>query len=156
MPIESIIIYSLALICVLLVLWIIRLEWRLKKLLGGKDSRSFVTAVHAIHRELKDTDAFKKDMLGVIENMENRLRKTVRGVETIRYNPFQGTGSGGNQSFATALINEEGDGVVISSLYSRDRTNVFSKPVKRHSSPFELSDEERHVLQEARKRISSR
>lgn len=154
MPVESIIIYSLASICVLLVLWIIRLEWRLKKLLGGRDSRSLVNAVHAIHRELADTDTFKKDMLRVIDNMEGRLRKTVRGVETVRYNPFKGTGSGGNQSFATAFIDEEGDGVVISSLYSRDRTSIFSKPVKRHSSEFELSDEEKHVLEEAKRRIN--
>lgn len=154
MPLESIIIYSLASICVLLVLWIIRLEWRLKKLLGGRDARSLINAVQAIHRELADTNTFKKDVAKVIENMERRLRKTVRGVETVRFNPFQGTGSGGNQSFATAFIDEDGDGVVISSLYSRDRTSVFSKPVKRHVSEFELSDEERQVLKEAKRRIN--
>src|SRR6185369_3846142 len=75
-----------------------------------------------------------------IDAIELRLKKSIRGVETIRFNPFKD--SGGNHSFATALISEEGDGVVISSLYARDRVNIFAKPIKKHVSDFELTGEE--------------
>jgi hypothetical protein len=60
---------------------------------------------------------------------------------------------GGNQSFATAFLNEDGDGVVISSLYSREHTSVFAKPVKKHSSEHEMSNEEKEAMEEARKNL---
>lgn len=153
MDLSSIIIYSLASICVLLVLWIMRLEWRLRKLLGGRDARSLIKAVDVMHKELEKTDMFKKEMALVLDDVEKRLRKSIRSVETIRFNPFKGDGSGGNQSFATALIDQDGNGVVFSSLYSRDRTSVFSKPLKQHASEFELSEEEKKVIKEAQRRI---
>lgn len=81
-----------------------------------------------------------------LETVERRLRKSVQSVHTVRFNPFKGTGAGGNQSFATAFLNEHGDGVVISSLYSRDHVSVFSKPVKKHASEYEFSNEEKEAL----------
>jgi len=70
-------------------------------------------------------------------------------VETIRFNPFKGNGSGGNQSFSTAFVNEEGDGVVISSLYSREHISVFAKPIKKMSSEYEMTKEEKDSLEKA-------
>ena len=66
----------------------------------------------------------------------------------MRFNPFPDQGS--NQSFAIGMLNEEGDGVVFSSLYSRDRMSVFAKPIKNNKSEYELSDEERKVLDRAK------
>ncbi len=84
------------------------------------------------------------------QTIDKKLSRTVSGNETVRFNPFQGAGLGGNQSFATALINAEGDGVVISSLYSRDRVSIFSKPIKKFSSEYELTAEEKEALQKAK------
>ncbi len=68
-------------------------------------------------------------------------------METIRFNPFPDQGS--NQSFAIGMLNEDGDGVVISSLYSRDRMSIFAKPVKDKKSTYELSTEEKEALRKA-------
>ncbi len=80
--------------------------------------------------------------------INSKLKKSIRGVETIRFNPFPDQGS--NQSFAIGMLNEEGDGIVLSSLYSRERMSVFAKPIKEHKSEYELSAEEKHVLDKAR------
>ena len=55
------------------------------------------------------------------------------------------------QSFAVALLSENGDGAVLSSLYARDRMSVFAKPVKNFSSEFEMTEEEKEVLARARR-----
>jgi hypothetical protein len=70
----------------------------------------------------------------------------VQAVETIRFNPFKGIGEGGSQSFSTSFLSESGKGVVISSLYSRDRVSVFSKPLDKFESTFELTPEEKDVI----------
>ncbi len=69
-------------------------------------------------------------------------------METIRFNPFPDQGS--NQSFAVGMLDEDGDGVVFSSLYSRERMSIFAKPIKNGKSEYELTAEEKNVLDKAR------
>jgi len=69
-------------------------------------------------------------------------------VGLVRYNPFNETG--GDQSFAVALLNEEGDGVVISSLHARDLTRIYGKPVKAgKAGAYEFSEEEKQAVGKA-------
>ena len=80
--------------------------------------------------------------------VNKKLKKSVRGLETIRFNPFPDQGS--NQSFAVGMLNEEGNGVVFSSLYSRERMSIFAKPVKNGKSEYELTTEEKEVLKKGK------
>ncbi len=138
--------YGLVVCIVILVGWIIRLEIRIKRLLVGKNSKSLEDSILAGHANLEKLNEFQKEALTHFTNVEKRLNRSIQAVETIRFNPFKGTGEGGNQSFSTAFLNETGSGVVISSLYSRDRVSIFSKPLEKFGSGFELTDEEKEVI----------
>jgi hypothetical protein len=48
------------------------------------------------------------------------------------------------------MLNEEGDGLVMSSLYSRERMSIFAKPIKAGKSTYELTAEEKEALEKAR------
>lgn len=104
-------------------------------------------------KELDNLTEFKDRAEEYHKLVEQRLRKSVQSIETKRFNPFKGTGSGGNQSFASAFINENGDGLILSSLYSSDRMSVFAKPVQGFISSFELTEEEQAALEDAKKRV---
>ena len=147
--------YILVGLIVLLALWVMMLEMRVKKLLVGKDAKSLEDSFVNMKKDLEDYAQFKKDSIEYLKNIEARLKRSLQSVETVRFNPFKGTGSGGNQSFATAFINEKGDGVVISSLYSREHVSVFSKPLKKFESEFEMSEEERNVITKAQENLNS-
>ena len=152
MSFETYSIIAAGAIILLLLIWIIRLEVILKKLLGSKNG----SLDQAIDTLRKDAETFKKHAEKTVEKLEvvdKKLKKTVSGNETVRFNPFKGTGSGSNQSFATALINSDGDGVIISSIYSRDHLSVFSKPLKNLESEYELTPEEKAALQKAKESI---
>ena len=138
-------------IVLILVIWIIRLEVKLKKFLVGTGAKNISDSFVHIDTSLKDLAQFRKELEEYLRSVEKRLRQSIQGVHTVRFNPFKGTGAGGNQSFATAFLNEEGDGVVLSSLYSRDRVSIFSKPLSAYKSEFELTKEERDAIAQARK-----
>ena len=140
----SIIILGLAVI--LLVVWIFILEKRISALLGGKSGASLEDAISANREGLQDLMLFKSAVETELNRINDRIKKKLHGAKTLRFNPFHGTGSGGNQSFATAFLDEQGDGVVISSLYSREKVSVFAKPIKNRTSEFDLTDEEKEVL----------
>lgn len=139
----------IALLVAVLVLlgWIVVLELRLRRFLKGGDGRSLEGTISAHGDALDELDAARRGILSTLEKIDMRMKKKIDGVRTLRFNPFGGTGQGGNQSFASAFLDEDGNGVVISSLYSREKVSVFAKPVVGRKSEFELSDEERAVLQ---------
>ncbi len=139
---------------IVLALWIIRLEMRLKNLLAGKDGKSLEDSILNLRKHIDGLHQFQADSIEYFKNIEMRLKRSIQSVETIRFNPFKGTGSGGNQSFSTTFLSEKGDGVVISSLYSRDHVSVFSKPVKKFVSEFETTQEEKSVIKEAKENLS--
>jgi len=72
----------------------------------------------------------------------------VQKLGIVRYNPYNDTG--GDQSFAIALLDAKGSGVVISSLHNRSGTRVYSKSVaggEEDTHPF--SEEEREAIKRA-------
>lgn len=145
--------YGLISCIVILVGWIVRLEIKIWRLLRGKDAKSLEDSIVSAHNNLDKLNEFQKESVLYFINIEKRLNRSIQAVETIRFNPFKGTGEGGSQSFSTSFLNEKGDGVVLSSLYSRDRVSVFSKPLVKFESTFELTDEEKEVVTGAKKNL---
>ena len=65
----------------------------------------------------------------------------------LRFNPFRNTG--GAQSFALAIVDGKGDGVVISSLHARENTRIYAKPLHQWTSEHTLTDEEQEAITRA-------
>lgn len=152
MPLDSFtILYIAAGIVLVLLLWIIRLEWKVYNLLKGQSGRSLEASFVATKKSVDGLERYRRELEQYLSGVEERLRRSIQGVSTIRFNPFKGGGTGGNQSFAVSLLDEKGDGVVFSSLYARDRMSVFAKPIKDGVSEFELTAEEKEVIEKAKK-----
>lgn len=129
-------------------IWIFITEKRLKRFFLGKKAKDLEDTIVILEQEIKKLNTAKNNFEKDIIIINNKLKKSVRGLETIRFNPFPDQGS--NQSFAIGMLNEEGDGLVISSLYSRERMSIFAKPVKGGESPYELTTEEKEALIKAK------
>ena len=140
---------SLAVLVLLgLVIWL----WlRLRRFLVSVDARNIDDSLQSVSSELGELKTFRDELEKYLATVEKRLKKSVQSVHTVRFNPWSGTGEGGAQSFATAFLDENGDGVVISSLYARDHVSIFGKPLKKHSSEHELSKEEQKAVEEAKR-----
>lgn len=143
----------LIILTIVLLVLVIHMKVKLRHFLIGIDSANIKDSLTFVGSSLKELERFHKEMEEYLTSVEKRLKKSVQSVQTIRFNPFQGQGAGGNQSFATAFLNEEGDGVILSSLYAREHMSVFAKPVKNHQSEHELSGEEKEVLEKARTKL---
>ena len=87
-----------------------------------------------------------------LDELSRRLERASRGhlqrVGFLRFNPFRD--EGGDQSFAVAVTDQEGNGVVISSLHSRDVTRVYGKSLAGWASPYPLTEEEEQAIKKAK------
>jgi len=82
------------------------------------------------------------------DELERLLARDVHRIGFVRYNAFDDVGS--DQSFTLALLNSEGDGVVITSIFSRTETRTFGKAVRRHVPQQGASKEEQSAIAMAR------
>lgn len=143
----------LIIIVLALIAYIAHLNNKLNNFLIGSGTKNLDESLSSINSSIDELKNFRIELEKYLTTAEKRLKKSVQAVHTVRFNPFKGTGGGGNQSFATAFLNEEGDGVIISSLYSREHVSVYSKPIKNNASEYELSQEEKEALSETKKSL---
>lgn len=106
-------------------------------------------------RRTKELQVFREELERYLKTAEARLSTSIRGIGVVRFNPFQGDGSGGNQSFSAALLDESGSGVVFSALYARGHASTYAKPVVKGSSSFELTAEEREAIGKAKESLAA-
>ena len=88
-----------------------------------------------------------QDFGGRLPPVERRSTVAVQRVGIVRFNPFEDTG--GQQSFAVALLDAKGTGFVIASLHSRQATRVYLKQVTEGKSDTQLGDEEAEAIKQA-------
>jgi len=97
----------------------------------------------------KEHDASIKGIERELASLDRRGGFHLQRVGLVRFNPFNETG--GEQSFSLAILDGHGTGVILTGLHARDRTRVYTKPIAKGESQYELSIEERKALKEALK-----
>jgi len=128
------------------------LSRRITRLMRGGDGKTLEGTIKKLSERTSTLETHAKKTEMALENLDERVQSAVRGVATERFDPFQN--AGGQQSFATALLNEQGDGVVISGIHSRDGVRVYAKEVSAFKSERELSEEEENAIKKAQKNLA--
>lgn len=80
--------------------------------------------------------------------LERALKRDIHRVGFLRYNSFSDVGS--DLSFTLALLNNNGDGVVVTSIYSREETRTYGKAVRKFVPQQGASKEEQSAIAMAR------
>jgi Protein of unknown function (DUF4446) len=145
-----------ALVAIVLVLaaWVITLQIKLNRLIRHYDQifaetghGTFEAAMNRYVGRLDEVDQHVASLAQLCDAVENGLRGTVQRIGIVRFNPFSDTGS--DQSFAVALLDANGTGLVMSSLFNRTTTRLFAKSVVEGRSTYVLTNEEREAIEQA-------
>jgi hypothetical protein len=141
---------TLALVVIVLLLLFISLHLyrKLHIFMRGEDGKTLESTIRTYLNHVDDLKKHDELISKYALDLETRLAQCVRNVTVARFKAFDTNGS--NQSFSIALVNEHGDGVVISSLHHRDRAQMFAKPVKQYESEYDLTEEEQEVINQAK------
>jgi hypothetical protein len=97
---------------------------------------------------LKELDKNFEKLSQELNNLKRESNFAVQKVGVVRFNPFSSVGS--DQSFSVALLDKNDDGLVITSLFSREGNRVYAKPVKASQSDYLLSSEEKSAIEKAK------
>lgn len=131
-----------------------QLKHRIEQLTGGVEGGDLEAVLgehlETVHQVGRDLDELTARMAVV----ESAARHFFSREGLVRFNPFPDTG--GNQSFALALLDESDDGVIVSSLHSRTGTRIYAKAVINGKADTSLSVEEQQAIDEARMKRAPR
>lgn len=118
----------------------------LKSLFPKSENRDIRKKFEEVTKAIEEFKLKVEMLEGKVSEIAKDGTKHVQRVELLRFNPYADTG--GDQSFTVALLDQEGSGVIITSLHARSATRVFAKDVKfGKSGKYRLSKEEEQVLE---------
>lgn len=130
-----------------------RLQRSYDALVAGGEGTSFVDAVRA---QSVATQALRKDVAVLRDDLGTAradLSDALRHVGVVRYDAFGDMG--GRLSFSAALLDDAGDGLVLTSINGRSETRTYAKGVRSGASDLTLSPEETEAIAHATRPGSS-
>lgn len=83
-----------------------------------------------------------------IRGIETKLSFAIQKVGIVRYNAFAEMGS--DLSFSIALLDNFHSGFVLTSIYGREHSSIYAKPIKFGKSTYPLSVEEIQAIDRAK------
>ncbi|CUH95783.1 hypothetical protein P22_1863 [Propionispora sp. 2/2-37] len=123
---------------------------RYRKLMQGVDGSNLEKLLLSHIEEVRDAVQKVDTLTLTCRNLETISRACVQQVGIVRFNAFEDTGS--DLSFAIALLDAQDNGVVISSIFGRNESRTYAKPIIKGKSQYFLTDEEKDALEQAWKK----
>ena len=131
-----------------------RLARRLDRLTRDAQGRSLEAILDAHLDKVYAVAAELDELSARSAIVESNGRRAIQRVGLVRYNPFEETG--GNQSFALALLDADDHGFIITSLHARSGTRIYARALTAGRADSQLSGEEEEALRLARSATGGR
>ena len=135
---------------VLLFQKLFEIQKKVSLLYGGKDSQTEGEFLKDVVRRVMKLEAKTEEFEPRIKILESIGTMSVQKVGFLRFNPFSDTG--GDNSFVLVLLDRENNGVLVSTLYTREGVRIYGKAIEAGKSRHPLSDEEKKALEDALKK----
>ncbi len=144
----SVALVVVAVLVVILAIWqAIQLQAIRKKVDAVPEDGNVIGVLQAVDQRTIANEATIREFTTRVEDLEGRLPYAISYVGVVAYDAFNNIV--GNQSRSIALLNQRGDGLVISLLTSRVDTVFYTKEVRSGSGVEELSPEEQAAVDRA-------
>lgn len=126
-----------------------KLNSRYEKMMKGMDGANIEKLLLEHISEVRQAVAKVDDLSKECSNMQKVLQLCIQKVGIVRFNAFEDTGS--DLSFAVALLDAQNNGFVISSIFGRNESRSYAKPIENGQSNYFLTDEEKQALRQAQR-----
>jgi hypothetical protein len=129
--------------------WIIKVRKTFQVITQGVSKQDLKSILESLLKNSEIENKKVQEILKKIDQLEKASTLNIQKIGLVRFNPFADTG--GDQSFVIALLDGKDNGVVISSLHSRDVTRIYAKPIENSKAiRYELSKEEQEAIKKAK------
>ena len=134
-----------------LVIWLWKELSSLKRLhnemMMGVDGTNLEQTILKCIENTKDVEDECSSLRKENQQISNLLQKAITRMGMVRFTAFEGMGS--DLSYAVAMLDSDNNGVIFSSIFGREESRGYMKPIVDGRSTYALSGEEEQALREA-------
>ena len=124
-----------------------KLETRYRKLMRGVNNKNLEEMVISYLDKIDEVKEENEGMRQMYDALNDKVQICVQKISMVRYKAFSDVGS--DLSFSIALLDGNDNGAVLTSIYGRNESTTYAKPIDKGMSRYDLSEEEKQVLEQA-------
>lgn len=124
-----------------------KLKKRYNLMMKDADKGSLEDMIKGYQRKIDETYVDAKVVLEDLKLLSNQVNHCIQKVGVVRFKAFEDIGS--DLSYSVALLDNKNDGVVITSIFGRNISTSYAKPISKGTSKYALSDEEIYAMNKA-------
>lgn len=138
----------LLLLVLYLLVTVSRLKARYRQMMTGDETgRDFESMLLRHIEETHAVAAENRDLQADNRRISELLDRAVTRVGVVRFRAFEDMGS--DLSYAVALLDAHNNGVVLSSIFGREDSRSYVKPIEAGKSTYPLTAEEDEAIRQA-------
>ncbi|MFA6940032.1 MAG: DUF4446 family protein [Clostridiaceae bacterium] len=123
------------------------LKAKYKKMMRGINGNNLEEVITEYYKKFDNISNQFVKLNGSFSQIDKRISSCIQKTSIKRYKAFENVGS--DLSFSLALLDEKNNGLILTGIYGREESTTYAKPVDSGISRYELSVEEKEVLEEA-------
>ena len=124
------------------------LKKRYDKMMTGEETGTSFEKMMLDHiEEVRRVSAANEKLNEKAKDMDALLNLAITKVGVIRFRAFEDMGS--DLSYAVALLDSNDDGVILSSIFGREDSRSYVKPIEHGKSSYTLTKEEEEAMRKA-------
>lgn len=127
-----------------------RMNRRYRKMMQGMEGANLERLLIDHIEEVRQAMIKIDSVTASYDAIDKTVRHCVQKMGIVRFNAFEDTGS--DLSYAIALLDSKDNGIVLSSIFGRNESRSYAKPVVSGQSSYFLTEEEKQALEQAMKK----
>lgn len=126
--------------------FIFKITAKNKELFSGNKTKGqdIYSLINGYLLKMRKISQENQTIIDEFKKLQENYAGCVQKVALIRYNPFKDIG--GDQSFSLALLDKKDNGVVLTSILSREGNRAYAKNISKGKSEHKLSLEEEKAI----------
>ena len=129
---------------------------KISTLMEYSDDGDIIGALRDYYEKVEDlsktiNDSSDAVFLKRVEDCENEAHISVKKIGITNFDAFDDVK--GNMSFSIALLNNNNDGIILTSLYGHNSCNTYLREVTNGETPVKLMNEEKEALDKAKNKL---
>lgn len=143
----SVVSIILAVVLIIVLCKLKKIKRRVDSLTRGKDTESLEDIIVSYLERVESLEEGEEITRAALNAIKDNLKITYQKTGLVKYDAFREMS--GALSYSLALLDKENNGVLISSMYSREGCYTYAKEIIKGESKINLSEEEAEALKQA-------
>lgn len=119
--------------------------------MNGKDGTTLENTLFQLTEKMAVLENTLEAHKEGLEFIDARVKRSIRGYSLVRYDAYDN--AGGEQSFASGLLDEHADGYILSVITNRNHVGVYARKIANGEAETTLTNEEKQALIEAKESL---